>query len=956
MARGPQGTWIRTFCLAVSALSFESALLLAEPPEAVSRRLHYSPGQTELFIDLLAGASDVDGDPLSCSVASPPQGLTDGPAPCTFRLVPPSNTTFSYTVSDGQSAVTRTVWISDGLTIVTLPSISGLVAAALGPASFNICWTDDASPGSRELRGGPTPADAESRLLVTLSPPELPGAACWRYDLASTPPANTEYFFRLWTCSEGSCAFTNLASARTTPTSGNGAPQPIPDSGCIQTPNGSSWWCFRTNYGRALYIPFDHLLSNDTDPDGDPLSIVPLTSRLSTAKGFVEAAPGGFVYYANRSSATTSTTDGFEYTVTDGAHAVSGSSTRVTIDIDPETPVGANPDTFVALQEGAARYIYYSELTENDVGSPIRIRPLAFSRPARGRIDFCCHPYADGPDSTAQPTNLTNAPLGFWYIAPEIAAGGDLSPDEFFYTIFNGSSYDSAKVTLEFDAGSVGSDAIVARQDSMLAPLTGSSPYRSLVTLSDFLRGTLMASPGTASPDLGDRPKVELNLTTASGSPAVTYSWLTPEANPGPGSYLKDDLREGAVWLSVTSPNANTYPINYRIKEQLSSETSQATFHLLTRKANSTDFDADLQLSGIQRLRAVNDLVLEIPEGKRTGSVLYPAILWSNLVSNDLLPLGSPNECADGINNDPPIAGQTVPTRDLLIDAADPECAHHNSSSESGLPWYCKDGTCVDLGFLGRPYRGEIEQLGHWGGFHYRAPRNYIGMDHFTYVIRDPQGRMSAARAIVSVVRGRPDPNVDRWQTVGGVPVSGDALMNDTEPDGDPFRIIAVTQPSIGFAYLDAGGRIISYAPPLDFVGQARIDYVVQDSDGNNAWGKVLVDVSAPPVNQLPIAVSDEAEIIAPSAGQASEVVIDVLANDSDPDPGDSLHIVAVTQPQEGAVEIAGDSTVRYILKEPAILRPFVTFQYTVADPSGATGSAEVKVYWRPPSCRYCDQ
>lgn len=95
--------------------------------------------------------------------------------------------------------------------------------------------------------------------------------------------------------------------------------------------------------------------------------------------------------------------------------------------------------------------------------------------------------------------------------------------------------------------------------------------------------------------------------------------------------------------------------------------------------------------------------------------------------------------------------------------------------------------------------------------------------------------------------------------------------------------------------------------------------------------------------NQPPTAVADTSRTVANGLG----AVIDVLANDTDPD-GDTLRVEAVTQPQHGRTEIvgAGDS-VRYI--PTTGFTGDDAFGYTVTDGKGGSAQGTVSVTVEPP-------
>jgi hypothetical protein len=74
--------------------------------------------------------------------------------------------------------------------------------------------------------------------------------------------------------------------------------------------------------------------------------------------------------------------------------------------------------------------------------------------------------------------------------------------------------------------------------------------------------------------------------------------------------------------------------------------------------------------------------------------------------------------------------------------------------------------------------------------------------------------------------------------------------------------------------------------------------------------------------------------------GSTQPVLIDVLANDSDPD-ADPLSIIAVTAPGFGSAVVSGGS----ILYTPGGNFPGVdTFSYTISDGRGGTDTAVVTV------------
>lgn len=110
----------------------------------------------------------------------------------------------------------------------------------------------------------------------------------------------------------------------------------------------------------------------------------------------------------------------------------------------------------------------------------------------------------------------------------------------------------------------------------------------------------------------------------------------------------------------------------------------------------------------------------------------------------------------------------------------------------------------------------------------------------------------------------------------------------------------------------------------------------------------IAVVAAANPSNQTPIAVADAFTVAANSAA----TVLDVLANDSDPDVGQTVSVTAIgpASPAESAIlAIAGSGS--GILFTPSTgFSGTTTFAYTISDGNGGTANGEVTVTVTPPT------
>ncbi|GAA1544026.1 hypothetical protein GCM10009788_53120 [Nocardioides humi] len=221
------------------------------------------------------------------------------------------------------------------------------------------------------------------------------------------------------------------------------------------------------------------------------------------------------------------------------------------------------------------------------------------------------------------------------------------------------------------------------------------------------------------------------------------------------------------------------------------------------------------------------------------------------------------------------------------------------------------DGDPLVIGAVTQPAHGTVVVTGGGSGLTYEPDPDYCNTppgtdpDTFTYTLT-PGGATATVTVAVTCVDDAPVAVDDTATVTEDDPATAiDVLANDTDADGDPFTIGAVTQPAHGTVVITGGGTGLTYVPDPDYCNTppgTDPDTFTYTLSPGGAEATVAVAVTC--VDDAPVAVDDTATVTEDDPATA----IDVLANDSDAD-GDPLVIGAVTQSAHGTVVITGGGT-----------------------------------------------
>ncbi len=132
-------------------------------------------------------------------------------------------------------------------------------------------------------------------------------------------------------------------------------------------------------------------------------------------------------------------------------------------------------------------------------------------------------------------------------------------------------------------------------------------------------------------------------------------------------------------------------------------------------------------------------------------------------------------------------------------------------------------------------------------------------------------------------------------------------LGNDTDADGDSLTATLVGNPAHGSVVLDSDGAF-TYTPNANWTGSDSFTYKAYDGAANSGTATVSLTIT----NAAPTAASDGPYSTAKNQPLSVGAGAGVLANDTDPDSGQSLTASAATGPAHGNLTLNANGSFTY--------------------------------------------
>ena len=630
-----------------------------------------------------------------------------------------------------------------------------------------------------------------------------------------------------------------------------------------------------------------HILANDTDSDGaiDPTTVT-ITKDPERGWVYVEGSTGVVTYTPDPGSCGD---DSFEYTVDDNDGATSDEA-EVTIEILCNEPPIANDDT-----------------ATTDENTSVGINVIANDADSDGSIDPTTVVIAVDSENGSVSVHPTTGVITY---TPDPGSCGD---DHFKYTIEDddGAISNKAKVTVS-----------VLCNDPPLA-------IDDLYTASEGETLTVSA-PGVLSNDV-DAPGDPLTAVVIAGAEHGTLS-LNPDGSfvyTHDGSETSSDeftykANDGAKDSNVATVSLVIAPTNDQPTAVDDSDgTTEDQPVTIDVMDNDSDPDEDAlfvdwvsqPVNGSAANNGSDVTYTPDPDFHGEDSFTYGVSDGNGGIANAMVTV-----TIEAVN-DRPIAqddsGGTDEDISVTIDVL------HNDSDP--------DGDDLIVQSVTQPANGSIGNNG--ADVTYTPDPGFNGSDAFTYIDSDGHGGSATATVTVAValVNEPPEAEDDDATTREDTPATIPILANDSDPDGDDLVIESVTHPLHGSVVPSRASAV--YSPSQGFDGTDTFTYTIADGNGGTATATVTVTVLA--TNDPPAAQDDSG-----TAREGSQLTIQILLNDGDPD-GDDLLVESVTQPAHGIV-INNGVDITYI-PDPGFSGTD-TFMYTVSDGRGKTDTATVIV------------
>jgi len=872
-------------------------------------------------VDLTLNGSDPDGDTLTCSKDSgPSHGTATVNNNCTATYEPDTNyngdDTFDFQVDDGLGG-TDTATVSLSITAVnddpSIQAIADQTTAENSQLTVDVTCTDvDTASSNLTVTAANLPsganftADGDGTGTVTYTP-----------DFSvvshpSSPPTSPVTFTDpLIRCDDGS--LNDSEGFQITVNDTNRAPSTSADA-------------YGVNEDNTLNVNASSgVLGNDSDADGDSLSVNTGASDTSSSEGgtVTLSADGSFSY---EPPADFNGADSFSYTVEDDF----GGSVSETVDITVD-PVNDAPSFTAgsdqAVDEDAGAQSVSGWATDISAGpSDESGQTLTFNVGNDNSALFSTQPsidasgtlsYTPAPDANGSATVTVS-------LSDDggTANGGSDTSGEQTFTITVNPVNDAPTSTAISDQTNADGDSVsldvsgnfsdVDASDTLSYGASGLPSGLSIDSSTGIISGTLGSSASQNSPYSVTVTADDGNGGSASESFAWTITNPSPTASDDSASTDEDtDVTTANVLDNDTDPDGDTLSVS-----SVDDSSAQGT---VTDNGDGTfTYDPNGQFENLaQGESATDSFNYTVGDGNGGSDTATVTVTISGV--ND-----APTSTAisDQTNADGDSVSLDVSGKFSDVDASDTL-----SYSTSGLP----SGLSIDssTGIISGTLGSSASQ---------NSPYTV------TVTADDGNGGSASESFDWTITNPSPTASADSATTDEDSSTTGNVLGNDSDPDGDGLTVSSSdTSGTTGQATVNPDGSF-TYDPNGQFENLAQgematdsFSYTVQDADGATDSATVTITVNGANDAPTSTAISDQTDT------EGNSVNLDVSGNFSDPDGSDTLSYSATGLPSGLSIDSSTGVISGTIDSGASQNSPF---SVTITADDGNGGSASATFQW----------
>ncbi|GIH09441.1 fibronectin type III [Rhizocola hellebori] len=669
---------------------------------------------------------------------------------------------------------------------------------------------------------------------------------------------------------------------------------------------------FGARPGQAALL---HVLDNDTDPDGDVLTIVATTAVKPAGAGRLSVIANGQALQFVPSPGDYRQAVTFQYTISDGNGGTDPAGVTVNVKPDGNAPPYARPS---------------NRVLELERGGTLTFNALRDWRDADGDALLLAQATVPLPDKV------------------RFTPGGELT-----FTAAPNSSPGPKLVSLKVSDGTVLQDGSVTVNvvDRDRPPVAEND----LVTAVAGQKVTIRPLDNDSDPNT-TVPGSEQRLRLSFVGPSKAGSSATPDYVAGTITFKADlvdayylDYRvtdgkaeaAGRIRIDVRKPTSAYAPVAVADQVALRSGTPSVADVL----ANDVDLDGDVLVVRSVEVPENSGLSVSVIEHRwlrvsatrsDVGSPRYTVRYVVSDGERDDIGVLTVTRLESGDQNQPPVTVADIATVragdivdiDVLANDSDPEGAalglkpkvvDDNEASKRGL-WLVSAGR-VRFHALDKP-----------------------GTSTASYTALDERGQSAVGQITVTVIASTaanqiPQPKPVQARAFAGGKVRIPIPLTGVDPDGDSVLLLGpMLAPQLG-RIVDQGIDYFDYEAYPGAGGTDEFTYRVLDGFGGLGTGSVRIGVVAfPDRDTAPVAVDDEF-VVAPGA----TVRVPVLTNDSDVD-GDPLTVedLKLLNPRLPEGTSLNGSVV--VVKAGPNERDVVSVRYGISDGRGQRATATVRI------------